>query len=46
MVANGVVLGITIWKTYYIFKVDKEARAGYNVTKTLAYNGDVDIVLN
>ena len=36
-----VVLGITLWKVYYIFRVDKETRATTRITTILAYNGIV-----
>ena len=41
VLADAVVLGITLWKVYYIFRVDKEARATTTITTTLAYNGTV-----
>ena len=40
-VANdAVVLGITLWKTIYIFRMDQEARHNTKLTTTLAYNGN------
>ena len=41
VLADAVVLGITLWKVYYIFRVDKDARAATKITTTLAYNGTV-----
>ena len=41
LAANSVVLGILLWKTCYIFRMDKDARGATKLTKTLAYNGTV-----
>lgn len=37
---EAVVLGLTLWRTFYIFKLDREARAGNKLTTTLAQNGE------
>ena len=37
--ADAIVLGLTLWKTLFIFLVEKEARAATKLTTTLAYNG-------
>ena len=39
--ADTTILGITLWKTFYIFRMDKDARGATRLTKTLAYNGTV-----
>ena len=39
VIANTVVLGITLQSTFHIFGLDREARAAINITKKLAYNG-------
>ena len=41
MVNDAVVLGITLRKTFYIFRMDKEERASTKITTTLAYNGNI-----
>lgn len=43
MIADAVVLGVTLWKTFYIFKMDEENRASSKITTTLAYNGNLFI---
>ena len=43
MIADAFVLGVTLWKTFYIFRVDREARADTKITTTLAYNGNINI---
>lgn len=43
--ADAAVLGLTLWKTIYFFKLDKEARQGKTLTSTLAYNGSAILVL-
>ena len=45
MITDAVVLGLTIWKTFYIFKVEKETTVGLSVTKVLAYNGNTILQL-
>ena len=45
MVADCIVLAITLRQTFYIFKEDKEAKENTNITTTLAYSGNVDILL-
>lgn len=37
--ADGVVLGLTLWKTVYIFKEKKNVRDSSKLTTILAYNG-------
>ena len=37
--ADTTILGVTLWKTFYIFRMDKNARGATKLTKTLAYNG-------
>ena len=44
VVADGVVLGLTLWKTVYIFKVYEETRETTKLTTTLAYNG-MEVIL-
>ena len=39
VIADAIVLGLTLWKTLFIFRVEKEARAATKLTTTLAYNG-------
>lgn len=39
--ADAMVLGLTLWKTIYIFKEKAEVRASSKLTTTLAYGGNV-----
>ena len=39
VIADAIVLGLTLWKTLFIFRVEKEAGAATKLTTTLAYNG-------
>ena len=39
MVANIIILGVTLQKTFYIFGLDGEARAATNVTEKVTCNG-------
>ena len=41
VITDSIILGITLWKTWHIFKADKETRAATKLTATLAYNGNV-----
>ena len=41
VIADAIVLGLTLWKTLFIFRVEKEARAATKLTTTLAYNGTI-----
>ena len=41
LVSDVVVLGITIWKTFYIFRMYKEETVSSNVAATLVYNGNI-----
>lgn len=45
VIADALVLGITLWKTFYIFRVDQATRAATKVTTTLAYNGNCLLLL-
>lgn len=38
--ADASVLGITLWKTFYVFGLNNEARAAAKITSILAYNGN------
>lgn len=38
--ADATVLGFTLWKTFYVFKMNKQTRNTAKITYTLAYNGD------
>ena len=44
MAADAVVLGITLWKTLYLFRVNADARPANNLAKTLAYNGIIRLL--
>ena len=46
MAMDAVVLGITLWKTYYIFGLDKETRAAVRLTATVIHNGNVSAVID
>ena len=37
--ADATILGLTLWKTVYIFKVDPEVRENSRLTTTLARTG-------
>ena len=37
--SDAAILGITLWKTFHIFKVDKDAQAATSITTKIAYNG-------
>lgn len=39
--ADAVVLGLTLWKTIYIFREREEVRAGSKLTTRLAYGGNI-----
>ena len=39
--ADIAVLGFTLWKTFYIFKIDEETRETMKFTTTLAYTGNM-----
>ena len=39
MISDATVLGITVWKTFYLFRMDTEVRENKNLTATLVYNG-------
>ncbi|KAK7690786.1 hypothetical protein QCA50_005886 [Cerrena zonata] len=39
--ADALVLGLTLWKTIYIFKEDAQVRANSKLTTTLAYGGSI-----
>ena len=39
--ADALVLGITLWKTFYIFQIDKELRPATKLATALAYNGNI-----
>lgn len=41
VVADVTVLGFTLQRTIYIFKVDEEIRANNQITTILAYNGNM-----
>ena len=43
---DAVVLGITLWKTYYIFGLDKEARAAVRLTATVIHNGNISATID
>ena len=43
---DAVVLGITLWKTFYIFRIDREARSTTKLTTALAYNGTTQLLCN
>lgn len=43
---DAVVLGITLWKTFYIFQIDREARSTTKLTTALAYNGNTQLLCN
>ena len=38
--ASATVLGLNLWKTFYIFKMDQEVRRAARVATKLAYNGN------
>lgn len=42
--ASIIVLGLNVWKTFYIFKADREIRAVARISKKLAYNGNTPIL--
>ena len=39
VIADAIVLVLTLWKMLFIFWVEKEARAATKLTTMLAYNG-------
>ena len=39
MTGDVVVLGLTLWRTIYIFKVDRDARANSKLTALFVSNG-------
>ncbi|KAK7693026.1 hypothetical protein QCA50_002591 [Cerrena zonata] len=43
--ADAVVLGLTLWKTIYIFREREEVRAGSKLTTRLAYGGSMQFGL-
>lgn len=45
MAADAVVLGLTLWKTIYIFREDAEVRANSKLTTTLAHGGNAVYML-
>ena len=40
MISDAVVLGITLWKTLYIFRMSEDAGVGPSVTTIFTRNGD------
>ena len=45
VVADAVILAITLRKTFYILNIDGEARAATKLTTTLAYNGNTTFLV-
>ena len=43
---DAIVLGYTLWKTFYIFQIDREARSTTKLTTALAYNGNTQLLCN
>lgn len=41
MTADAVVLGLTLWKTIYIFREKAEVRSSSKLTARLAYGGKI-----
>ena len=46
MATDAVVLGVTLWNTFYIFGLDKEAKATVRVTATLTHNGNLTTLID
>ena len=45
MIEDAVVLGLTLWKTSYIFGLDQETKNATKITMKMAYNGRFYLLL-